>query len=214
MGHKYDEKGVAFSNTRLYRIWSSMKARCTTPSHTAYKNYGARGITVCEEWTQSFEKFREWAMATGYDETAPRGKYTLERKNTNGPYSPDNCCWITIQEQERNKSTTIYIDDDGERIPLAEYCERHGINYKTAQYQLCTETRESAKDRREKQRRAQGMRPREEYNRDRAEKAAARLEWFKHAMDRHPGLSNRKLAEALGISESGVRRLKQKLNEE
>ena len=129
--HRYDEKGRAYSNTRLYKIWESMKARCRTPSHTAYKNYGAKGITVCREWTEDFGAFREWALATGYKEDAPRGKYTLERKDVNGPYSPENCCWKTIQEQEQNKSTTIYVDDNGEKICLAEYCRRHGKNYGT-----------------------------------------------------------------------------------
>ena len=190
-----------------------MKERCYVTTQISYPNYGGKGIKVCDKW-QEFIPFMEWAYANGYDETAPRGQYTLERRDTNGPYSPENCCWITIKEQERNKSTTIYVDDDGERITLAEYCDRHGTNYKTAQYQLCAETRESVKGRIEKKRRTQGMRPREEYNRERAEKSAAKLEQLKQTMTEHPGLSNRELAKAIGISESGVRKLKKKLNEE
>lgn len=181
-GHyRYDEKGVAYSNTRLYKIWVSMRARCTTPSHTSYKNYGARGITVCEEWMNDFEPFREWAMATGYDETAPRGQYTLERKDTNGPYSPENCCWITIQEQERNKRTTTGIPE---------------------------------KVRKEQQRRAQGIRPMAEYNQERAEAEAAKLEWFKTIMKENPEASVRQLADIAGISKSKAGRLKKKAAEE
>lgn len=209
--HRYDENGVAFSNTRLYKIWGSMKARCTTPSHTSFKNYGARGITVCQEWMDDFGAFREWAMATGYDETAPRGQYTLERKDSNGPYSPENCCWSTIQEQEQNKRTNIYLDDNGEKVCFAEYCKRRGIDSKTARYQLSTEIRESTKARMERRRRAQGMRPREEYNRERAEQEAVKLELFRKTMEEHPGASIRKLAELTGMSKSTVGKLKKKL---
>lgn len=179
--HQYDENGVAFSNTRLYRIWGSMKARCYTPSHTSYKNYGARGITVCPEWMASFEAFRDWAMATGYDENAPRGRYTIERKDTNGPYSPDNCCWITIQEQERNKRNTTGVPE---------------------------------KIRKERQRRAQGIRSMEEYNRERAEQEAAKIEWFKGIQKQYPFYSVRKLAEITGMSKTTIGRLKKKVKEE
>ena len=65
--HRHTEKGTAYSNTRLYKVWCSMKGRCNTPSHTAYKNYGARGITVCKEWAEDFGAFMDWAMQTGYD---------------------------------------------------------------------------------------------------------------------------------------------------
>lgn len=181
--HRYDEKGVAYSNTRLYNIWSSMKARCNTPSHTAYKNYGARGITVCEEWMQSFESFREWAMATGYDETAPRGQYTLERKETDGPYSPENCCWITIQEQERNKRTNLK-----EWVPETV--------------------------RKEQKRRALGVRPMAEYNRERAALQAEKLEQFKEIMKQHPKATVRQLAELAGISKSTAGVLKKKAEAE
>ena len=150
--HRYDERGIAYSNTRLYKVWSSMKARCHTPSYTGYKHYGAKGITVCEEWARDFGAFREWAIETGYDEEAPRGQYTLERIDVHGPYSPENCCWKTIQEQERNKSTTIYVDDNGERICLKEYCRRHGLNYGTGKYRYSEKNREAVKARVRKRR--------------------------------------------------------------
>lgn len=191
---RFDEKGIAYSNTRLYYVWQSMKSRCNTPSHTSYKHYGGRGITVCKEWAEDFAAFREWAMETGYDEDAPRGEYTLERKDVDGPYSPENCCWKTIQDQERNKRTTVYVEAHGECVPLVDRYTRS----------------EADKIRKTIKRRAQGVRPMEEYNRERAEKWAEKLEQFKVVLRQNPGASERKLAEITGMSKSTIRRLKKK----
>lgn len=207
---RYDENGIAYSNTRLYKVWESMKSRCNTPTHTSYKHYGARGITVCKEWESDFGVFREWAMATGYDEDAPRGKYTLERIDTNGPYCPENCCWKTIQEQERNKRTTIYIDDNGERVSLAEYCERYGVNYKTEKYRKTDKERMASRFRKELKRRSAGVRPMEEYNRERAEKEKEKVNQIKIILQHHPDASIRQIADITGFSKSTIGRLKKK----
>lgn len=90
------------TKTRLYNIWYGMKARCKYPSHCSYKNYGGRGIKVCDEWENDFLKFRQWAMENGYDEDAPRGKCTLDRIDVDGDYEPSNCRWITQKEQMSN----------------------------------------------------------------------------------------------------------------
>ena len=89
--------------TRLYEIWKSMKKRCCNPKQTNYKNYGGRGITVCDEWKKDFQAFYDWAMAHGYDANASRGECTIDRIDANGNYCPGNCRWITIAEQQRNK---------------------------------------------------------------------------------------------------------------
>ena len=83
--------------TRLYRIWKGMKARCLYPSSTDYKWYGARGIAVCDEWMK-FTPFRDWALSNGY-----RDDLTLERIDNESNYTPANCKWATISEQNANK---------------------------------------------------------------------------------------------------------------
>lgn len=88
------------TNTRLYRTWRHMKDRCFYPKSDRYKNYGARGITVCNEWL-NFENFYNWAINNGYKENL-----TLERRNNNGNYEPKNCCWILMKEQAKNKQNS------------------------------------------------------------------------------------------------------------
>lgn len=87
---------------RLYGIWSCMKHRCNTPTYKKYKDYGGRGIRVCEEWENSYEAFKSWAMANGYDETAPFGECTIDRIDVNGNYEPTNCRWVDMKTQNNN----------------------------------------------------------------------------------------------------------------
>lgn len=83
--------------TRLWGIWNSMKSRCNHPSHTSYNKYGARGIKIHDEWLD-FNIFREWAYSNGYND-----ELTIERKDVNKDYTPDNCEWADWTEQARNK---------------------------------------------------------------------------------------------------------------
>jgi hypothetical protein len=117
--------------TRLYRIWLNMKARCTIESVSQFKNYGGRGITVCEEWANSFQAFYDWAMSNGYDENAPRGKCTIDRIDVNGNYEPSNCRWVSIQAQQFNKSTSKTVTLNGETHTLKEWSDKVGVNYST-----------------------------------------------------------------------------------
>lgn len=83
---------------RIYNIWRDMRSRCFNPKNVSFPYYGGRGITVCDEWCNSFEAFREWAMANGYS-----ADLSIDRIDVNGNYCPDNCRWATAKEQRANR---------------------------------------------------------------------------------------------------------------
>lgn len=85
------------SNTRLYRIWHGMLDRCNNHNRHEYKYYGGRGITVCPEWMK-FEPFYEWSISHGYSDDL-----TIDRIDNDGNYEPNNCRWVTMQVQTRNR---------------------------------------------------------------------------------------------------------------
>ena len=116
------------TGTRLHRIWKSMKGRCTCKSWKPYQWYGARGISVCEEWNNSYLSFKEWAINNGY-----REDLELDRINVNGNYEPSNCKWITHHEQTLNRRDTLYLKflDTEELYRLYDFCASHNINYHT-----------------------------------------------------------------------------------
>ena len=116
------------SNTRLYNVWSDMKKRCYNTKNVDYKNYGGRGITVCDEW-MDFQNFYDWAIANGYDETAPRGQCTIDRINVDGNYEPENCRWVDRYIQMNNKRNNRILTYNGESHTLAEWCEIVNIPY-------------------------------------------------------------------------------------
>ena len=87
-------------HTKLYRVWSNMKNRCSNSKHPAYKNYGGRGITICNEWLE-FIPFRDWALSNGYQESLE-----IDRIDNNGNYEPSNCRFITAKENCQNQRTT------------------------------------------------------------------------------------------------------------
>lgn len=86
---------------RLYVIWQDMKARCEKSYATSYPRYGARGISICDDW-HDFETFRGWAIANGYTD-----KLTIDRIDSDGNYEPSNCRWATYTEQAANKKPRI-----------------------------------------------------------------------------------------------------------
>ncbi len=120
----------ARDHPRLYGVWCAMKSRCYTPSATSYPIYGGRGIEVCEEW-KKFPPFCEWALANGYDETAPIGVCTLDRIDVNGNYEPHNCRWVNSETQANNKTNNRYATINGEIDTIANWSRRLGLKRET-----------------------------------------------------------------------------------
>jgi hypothetical protein len=96
--HGESTGGGAQQETRLYRIWSRMRNRCSNPKSNRWHRYGGRGIAVCTEW-DDYLRFKRWALANGY-----RDDLSIDRINANGNYEPSNCRWATALEQARNKA--------------------------------------------------------------------------------------------------------------
>ena len=115
--------------TKLHNIWIGMKSRCYNQNNKRYKTYGAKGIVVCDEW-QEFQTFYNWAMNHGYNSNAKRGECTIDRIDVNGNYCPENCRFITIKKQQRNKTNTRYINYNDKIYCLAELAEMLNLNYK------------------------------------------------------------------------------------
>lgn len=110
--------------TRLYKVWDGMKARCYNKNKTYYPIYGGRGIKMCDEWHYSFEAFRDWALANGYDDTL-----TIDRIDVDGDYCPENCRWATIKEQSNNKRDNHYLTYNGETKTLTQWSEITGFSF-------------------------------------------------------------------------------------
>ena len=117
--------------SRLYRIWQAMKSRCLNPNTANYKYYGGRGINVCDEWME-FAPFAEWAKEHGYSDNL-----TIDRKDIDKGYCPDNCEWVTMKHQNNHHKSNIYqIELDGEKYSLRDFVDLIGESYSKIQTQL------------------------------------------------------------------------------
>mgnify|MGYP001624221728 FL=1 len=114
-------------SSRIAIIWYRMKERCYCITNSSYKNYGGRGIKICDEWLNSFESFYDWAMKNGY-----KDNLSIDRIDNNGDYCPENCRWATRLQQSRNRRSNIHVEYNGiEYSTLTELCDVLGIPYKT-----------------------------------------------------------------------------------
>lgn len=95
--------------TRLYEIWRGMKKRCYWLKHAYFKDYGARGIIVCDSWKSSFNSFASWADLAGYCDDLE-----LDRRDNNGNYTPENCQWVTRSVNRRNRRDSHFVTAFGE----------------------------------------------------------------------------------------------------
>jgi hypothetical protein len=109
------------SGTKVYVAWLAMRRRCYQPNDTGYKNYGARGIEVCEQWLQSFKAF----YADMGD--PPTAQHSLDRKDPDGNYEPDNCQWATPQQQGGNRRSVRLIEYEGQKQSIATWAKQYGL---------------------------------------------------------------------------------------
>ena len=107
---------------RLRPVWRGMKNRCFNPNAPKYKHYGARGITVCDEWKEKYQAFFDWAMANGYEEGL-----TIDRIDNDGNYEPSNCRWVTRTVQNGNKRNNRYLEFQGVTRSIPEWSAITGI---------------------------------------------------------------------------------------
>lgn len=106
------------TKTRLFRTWQHMLNRCYNTNVRGYKNYGGRGISVCEEWRNSFIPFRDWAHQNGYNEDL-----SIDRIDVNGNYEPNNCRWTTAKVQANNKRNNRLLTYKGQTETLSEWAD-------------------------------------------------------------------------------------------
>ena len=112
---KYNYK----NQKRQYTIYYGMKARCYKKSSRKYKDYGARGIIICDEWLNSFDAFCEWALSNGYSENL-----SIDRINNNGNYEPSNCRWATSIIQGKNTRSTRLLTFEGKTLPMSQWAKK------------------------------------------------------------------------------------------
>ena len=124
------------SHDRLYGIWKNMKRRCNSPSDKNYKTYGEKGVEVCEEWSNSYQSFKEWAYANGYDDSAEFQKCTLDRIDNDGNYEPSNCRWVDKLVQANNTSKNHPVELNGIKMTIAEFARVMNISQNHAWYYI------------------------------------------------------------------------------
>lgn len=119
------------TNHRLYNTWVHLKGRCYNCSNKYYKDYGARGIKVCNEWKNDFKAFYDWAISNGYADNL-----TIDRIDNNGNYEPSNCRFITLKKQQNNKRNNFNITIYNRTQTLSEWCEEKNLNYDKIQARI------------------------------------------------------------------------------
>lgn len=118
------------SKTSLYSAWASMRQRCRNEKNPNYKNYGARGVSVCSEWSE-FEPFMKWAISSGY-----KKGLTIDRIDNNDGYSPKNCRWVSHRIQANNTRRNIITKVRGEDLTLAQIARKYSLPYRKLSYRF------------------------------------------------------------------------------
>lgn len=113
-----------------YTSWEGMIERCYNMNKKGYKNYGGRGIQVCDRWKETFENFLSDMSLK------PSKEYSIDRIDVNGNYEPGNCRWATVKEQSINKSNTRFVEYQGEKVTLVKLAERFNVPYKNLLHRI------------------------------------------------------------------------------
>ncbi|MFC3212687.1 hypothetical protein [Planomicrobium okeanokoites] len=119
---KYNDRFIKGS---ICDRWHAMRSRCTNPANPAYRLYGGRGITVCEEW-QDFDKFYNWSLANGFSH-----ELQIDRTDNDKGYSPENCRWVTASENSYNKSTAVLVEVKGKLYRVPDLAKEYGFHLAT-----------------------------------------------------------------------------------
>lgn len=112
------------SHTKLYGTWLNIKQRCLNPNNKSYVNYGGRGITICKEWSESYENFRDWSLNNGYADNL-----SIDRIDVNGNYEPSNCRWANAKQQANNRRSNLEITYNSETKTLMQWAEVFNLPY-------------------------------------------------------------------------------------
>ena len=121
------------TGTRLYQTYRNMINRCYREDTDSYYLYGARGIGVCDEWRNDFNKFREWALSHGYEEDL-----TIDRLDNDKDYCPENCKWSTFAEQANHTSHCHYVYDGNEKLSISQFARKYGVKPTTFRQRIVT----------------------------------------------------------------------------
>lgn len=128
---KKKEYAPSMLHERLYGIWKGIKSRCTNANDVGWRNYGGRGIAVCDEWRDDFEAFKRWALSNGYSD-----HLSIDRIDVNGNYCPENCRWATAKEQGNNTRVNHRLTLNGVTHTIAEWAVKTGISEALIQWRI------------------------------------------------------------------------------
>lgn len=117
-------------STPEFKVWCAMKSRCYKPNIKAFKYYGARGISMCERWLNSFENF---VSDMGF---RPSPKHSIERNDVDGNYEPSNCRWATPKEQANNQRNNVKVEYKGRTQNVKTWCEELRLNYARVSFRI------------------------------------------------------------------------------
>lgn len=128
--HRESRHKHGMCSERIYRVWTSMRARCSNPNDASYHNYGGRGIKVCERWNSFGNFFADMG-------NRPKG-FDIDRLDNDKDYCPENCRWVSRRQNLLNTRITRMITFNGETLPMRIWAERYGIKHTTLKYRIDT----------------------------------------------------------------------------